>query len=322
MSKNSIGEFIAVLRKSNGYTQQEVADRLGVSNKTVSSWETGASCPDIAMLPAIAELFGVTCDELLRGERIAAGESAEVSQKKHDKALSFQMARYKNNLSIVAAVSYGLIAAGVLLTMILAFAALRSRLGFWLGLVLLLAAILTAVIACRRLQFLVSADEFDDSALTSLRGDIFCTQGKIILTCAAAFGFIFPHALVPAYGGLTAPYAFLYGSIGAVAALLIGTPVYFAAKSHSRIFADSARKKANFTMKNILLCFGIAALAIILWVVIASWLAGTVYFSGIPAWFAALYYIVPALLLAAAVVFFILRRKRFLQNENDRKDAS
>lgn len=152
MPKNSIGEFIAILRKSNGYTQQEVADRLGVSNKTVSSWETGASCPDIAMLPAIAELFGVTCDELLRGERIAAGESAEVSQKKHDKALSFQMARYKNNVSVTAAVSYGLIAAGVLLTLILAFAALRSRLGFWLGLVLLLAAILTAVIACRRLQ--------------------------------------------------------------------------------------------------------------------------------------------------------------------------
>ncbi len=70
--KSNIGEFLAILRKSKGMTQQEVADRLGVSNKTVSSWETGASCPDISMLPAIAELFGVTCDELLRGERIPA----------------------------------------------------------------------------------------------------------------------------------------------------------------------------------------------------------------------------------------------------------
>ena len=68
--RSNIGEFLSVLRKSKGMTQQEVADSLGVSNNTVSGWETGASCPDISMLPAIAELFGVTCDELLRGERI------------------------------------------------------------------------------------------------------------------------------------------------------------------------------------------------------------------------------------------------------------
>lgn len=81
MTKTNIGEFIAALRKSSGYTQQEVADRLGVSNKTVSSWETGASCPDIALLPSIAELFGVTCDELLRGERIPAGEPPQTTEK-------------------------------------------------------------------------------------------------------------------------------------------------------------------------------------------------------------------------------------------------
>ena len=70
MAKTTIGEFLAILRKSKGYTQQEAADRLGVSNKTVSSWETGASSPDISMLPAIAELYGVTCDELLRGRAL------------------------------------------------------------------------------------------------------------------------------------------------------------------------------------------------------------------------------------------------------------
>ena len=43
MSKLPMGEFLSVLRKSKGYTQQEVADILGVSNKTVSSWECGVS---------------------------------------------------------------------------------------------------------------------------------------------------------------------------------------------------------------------------------------------------------------------------------------
>lgn len=54
MSNHEMGEFLAALRKSKGYTQLEAANLLGVSNKTVSSWETGASCPDISMLPALA----------------------------------------------------------------------------------------------------------------------------------------------------------------------------------------------------------------------------------------------------------------------------
>ena len=53
----NIGEFLSALRRSKGLTQQEVADRLGVSNKTVSSWETGASYPDISMLSSIAALL-------------------------------------------------------------------------------------------------------------------------------------------------------------------------------------------------------------------------------------------------------------------------
>lgn len=69
MEKQTIGEFLAALRKANGYTQQEVADRLGVSNRTVSAWECGTVMPDILLLPQLAELYGVTCDEILHGER-------------------------------------------------------------------------------------------------------------------------------------------------------------------------------------------------------------------------------------------------------------
>lgn len=98
MAKTTIGEFLAILRKSKGYTQQEAADRLGVSNKTVSSWETGASSPDISMLPAIAELYGVTCDELLRGERISPAEPPQATEQKREKALSHLLARYKNKI--------------------------------------------------------------------------------------------------------------------------------------------------------------------------------------------------------------------------------
>lgn len=100
MAKTTIGEFLAILRKSKGYTQQEAADRLGVSNKTVSSWETGASSPDISMLPAIAELYGVTCDELLRGERISPAEPPQATEQKREKALSHLLARYSLSLFV------------------------------------------------------------------------------------------------------------------------------------------------------------------------------------------------------------------------------
>ena len=55
-------------------TQKELAERLNVSDKSVSRWERDDGAPDLALIPVIAEVFGVTCDELLRGERAAAGE--------------------------------------------------------------------------------------------------------------------------------------------------------------------------------------------------------------------------------------------------------
>ena len=73
MEKKSIGAFLAVLRKANGFTQQEVADRLSVSNRTVSSWECDSALPDILLLPALAELYGVTADEILARKRCRRG---------------------------------------------------------------------------------------------------------------------------------------------------------------------------------------------------------------------------------------------------------
>lgn len=64
------GSYLAALRKNAGMTQQEVADRLGVSNKTISKWESGGGFPDIAIFPALAELYGVTADDILAGETV------------------------------------------------------------------------------------------------------------------------------------------------------------------------------------------------------------------------------------------------------------
>lgn len=66
--KQNLGEFIAQLRKEKGMTQRELAELLNVTDKTVSHWERGESSPDISALPILSDVFGITVDELLRGE--------------------------------------------------------------------------------------------------------------------------------------------------------------------------------------------------------------------------------------------------------------
>ena len=63
MEKKTIGSFIAALRKVNGMTQKDLAERLNVSDKTVSRWERDDGAPDLAVIPVIAEIFNVTCGE-------------------------------------------------------------------------------------------------------------------------------------------------------------------------------------------------------------------------------------------------------------------
>ncbi len=78
MDVEKTGAYLASLRKGRGMTQQQVADILGVSNKTVSKWESGAGLPDIAALPALAALYGVTADDILAGETRPRAVSGDV----------------------------------------------------------------------------------------------------------------------------------------------------------------------------------------------------------------------------------------------------
>ncbi len=64
-TQSSLGSRIAELRKKNNLTQEEFAEKLGVTAQAVSKWENGASCPDIMLLPKIAEIFGVSIDALM-----------------------------------------------------------------------------------------------------------------------------------------------------------------------------------------------------------------------------------------------------------------
>lgn len=65
MEQQTMGKRIMQLRKEKGYTQEQLAELCGVSAQAVSKWENDVSCPDISILPQLAELLGVSTDELL-----------------------------------------------------------------------------------------------------------------------------------------------------------------------------------------------------------------------------------------------------------------
>ena len=94
MDTAKTGAYLASLRKNAGMTQQDAADRLGVSNKTVSKWESGGGFPDITVLPALAELYGVTADDILAGAAVrSSGGDSQVAQYLGRAALAHRLLR-------------------------------------------------------------------------------------------------------------------------------------------------------------------------------------------------------------------------------------
>lgn len=65
MANKSMGELICSLRKEKGMTQRELAEQMNVTDKAVSKWERDLSCPDINSLPRLAEVLGISVEELL-----------------------------------------------------------------------------------------------------------------------------------------------------------------------------------------------------------------------------------------------------------------
>lgn len=79
MNQIKIGKFIFQCRKAKGFTQSQLAEQLGITDKAVSKWETGKSMPDVSLLTSLCEILGITLNELLAGEYISEEDLREKS---------------------------------------------------------------------------------------------------------------------------------------------------------------------------------------------------------------------------------------------------
>ena len=77
MNNQTLGTMIATLRKEHNMTQLQLAEKMGVTDKAVSKWERDLSCPDVDSLPRLAEIFGITVDEMLNARENPAPQPKE-----------------------------------------------------------------------------------------------------------------------------------------------------------------------------------------------------------------------------------------------------
>jgi transcriptional regulator with XRE-family HTH domain len=91
VDQKKVGLFLKVLRKENNMTQEALAEKLNVSNRTISRWETGSNMPDISLLVELSELYMVSVPEIIDGERKSEKMNQEV------KNTAIKMAEYGKN---------------------------------------------------------------------------------------------------------------------------------------------------------------------------------------------------------------------------------
>lgn len=90
MNNKTIGEKICKLRKDKGLTQSELAKKMNVTDKAVSKWERNIACPDINSIPKLAEIFGVSVDEIL-GDSNKKEDKESVSKNKVDEIFNIAL---------------------------------------------------------------------------------------------------------------------------------------------------------------------------------------------------------------------------------------
>lgn len=177
MARKSIGQFISALRKANGMTQKQLAEKLNVSDKAVSRWERDESAPDLSLIPVIAEIFGVTSDEILRGERKNpdSEDFAPQNNAKTEKQIERIINDTRTKFTIRSIIAVGIGFLGLLAAMICNFGFNRAGLGFLIGCIFFIVSII-----CEALFVILNTNsfktsEFDDEKLNEYKKVLFKT---------------------------------------------------------------------------------------------------------------------------------------------------
>ncbi len=238
MEKKTIGKFISALRKANGMTQKELGEKLFVSDKTVSRWECDECTPELSLIPSLAEIFGITTDELLCGERNnpdreADSENEASRQKaKSDKQFKLMLHSRKKRFTNLSFISIGLTIVGLITAMICNLGFSKGLLGFCLASVFFVAATICQICFAVSFRILIDEEESEHTAeIKKANTDMVKGSVKIFFGILLTFAFCLPIAVltllyVNSHYGLAIKSWLLSGTIFAAVAFIIAFLVY------------------------------------------------------------------------------------------------
>lgn len=253
MEKNTMGSFIAALRKANGLTQKELAERLNVSDKAVSRWERDESCPDLMLVPLIAETFNITTDELLRGERNKAdGEAPKISETPK-KRIDIILKKIMLKFNIGTIISLGVSILAFVLCLIF-YNAINLLLCIFILSSLIIAAFICQTIFASLALSAINTDDFEEIDLNGTRKKIknrtwgiysfLAASSAIFIAGICKFNPIY-YALIP---------------LAAVALISLTINSVYVLRSKKLSFTDRQKKNAKLKLKLIITFALIAAL--------------------------------------------------------------
>lgn len=112
MEQVKIGKFIASKRKEQGLTQLQLAEKLGITDRAVSKWETGKSLPDASLMPELCKLLKITINDLLCGEVVSVENYNEKAEKallemvKKEETQNKKLMMYENIIGFGSTLSF------------------------------------------------------------------------------------------------------------------------------------------------------------------------------------------------------------------------
>ena len=289
MEKKTIGKFIAALRKASGMTQRELGEKLFVSDKTISRWECDECTPELSLIPTIAEIFGITTDELLRGERnnperiAAETEEGTARQKaKSEKQFRLMLDRADRKYKNCTLIAVGISILGLIAAMIANLGFNRGWVAFFLAAAFCVASEICQI--CFAINARVLIDEDDDTHAEQTQNAnirIVKTAIGISLLNILILAFCLPLIVFVGYSnwGLTFEAWFSYGGVICLPiALVISYVLYHAfvrkALCNRGLLVLSEQEKGALAEKSKLIqrtvCVGISA-AVLLFSALIFW---------------------------------------------------
>ena len=215
MERHTIGTFIAALRKAKGLTQRELAELLNVSDKAVSRWERDESAPDLSLIPVIGDIFGITADELLRGQRNTEVMNPVRSAEKAEKQIRNLLDRSVTRYQICSMISGTVALVGLIGAMILNFGFLKAYVGFFVGCIFFIVAALCQTIFLILGRRAIAMEDVPEEVLKPARRTLALGTELIFGLILVLFAVCLPLILLPngAFLGLTVKGWLKYGGL-------------------------------------------------------------------------------------------------------------